>query len=75
MQMKRIIKFILHKHIIFLKLIHRITCHNITCFFISYMLIFYFMKNMISSIVDYIHRKHDNLKINKGCNICLPYPP
>ena len=62
----------LHKHVIFIKHIHRINDHNKIYFFIYLYTNLYFMKNMISSIIDYLHKKYDNLKINKEHKIYLP---
>ena len=69
------IRFVLHKHAIFIKYIYKIIYHNKTYFFILHMLILYFMKKMISSIADYMHEKYDNLKINKECKIYLSHSP
>ena len=41
---EKIIKFMLHKYVIFIKHIHEITCHSKTCLFISHMWIFILWK-------------------------------
>ena len=69
--MKQIIKFILHKYAFFIKYINRFIGYNKIYFFISHMLIFYFMKNMISLAMDHLYEKYDNLKLNKEHKIHL----
>ena len=71
--MKKIIKFMLYKYVIFIKYIYEINDHNKICFFISHTSDSYFMKNMSPSALDDLREKYENLKINMECKIHLPH--
>lgn len=60
---KEMIRFVHYKCAIFIKNIHGTTFHIKAGIFVSYFMFLIFKKNMISSIIVHMYRKHDNLKI------------